>query len=125
MKYLPLFMLAFFSAFGNGFAQDMSNVLGVCHVDGKYYFTQNDYLDEGADQVLATGSKVLKTYLMPRFRYPWNSTWPKDIKDLRDVAQSRTYYQSVFEKPFTTYILTAYCVGHDDHYWTTGINDQH
>jgi hypothetical protein len=114
---LPVCLLASISQ-----AQDLSDVLGICHVDGKYFLTHDDYLDEGANQVLATGSKVLKIYLAPG-RYPWNSAWPKDFKDLRSIAQS-PYFQSIFNRPFTTYIMTAYCVGHDDHYWVTGITDE-
>ena len=29
--------------------RDLSNVFGVAHVDGKYYLTSEDFLDEGAD----------------------------------------------------------------------------
>jgi len=62
-----------------------SEVFGVAHVDGKYFLTTEDFLDEGADQILATGSKVIKLYLDPR-RYPWNSSWPKDIQSLAQMA---------------------------------------
>jgi len=121
MKFIFFFFVA--SIFGPAMtqAQELSNVLGVCHVDGKYSLTHDDFLDEGADQVLATGSKVIKIYLAP-VRYPWNSAWPKDIKDLRELAQT-PYYQSVFSKPFTTYIITAYSIGLGDNYWTTAITD--
>ena len=46
-------------------AADLSTVLGVAHVDGKYSLTHDDFLNEGADQVLAAGSKVIKVYLAP------------------------------------------------------------
>ena len=68
----------------------MSNpedVFGIAHVDGKYYLTKEDYLNEGADQVLATGSKVIKLYLSPK-SYRWNSDWPKNTHGLVDVAKS-------------------------------------
>lgn len=99
-------------------ARNPTEVFGVAHVDGKYYLTREDFLDEGADQVLATGSKVIKLYLAPK-RYPWNSEWPK-CDSLLEIAQT-PYFKSVFSKPFHTYILTAYAVGRNDHYWTTGI----
>ncbi len=105
-----------------GVAQNLTDVFGVTHADGKYYLTTTDFLDEGADQILATGSKVIKLYLTPN-RYPWNSDWPKGISNLVQVAQT-SYFQSVFSKPFHAYFLTAYSFGRDDHYWTDGITSQ-
>jgi hypothetical protein len=101
----------------------MSNpedVFGIAHVDGKYYLTKEDYLDEGADQVLATGSKVIKLYLSPK-SYRWNSDWPKNTHGLVDVAKS-PYFRSVFSKPFKTYILTAYSTVSRENYWVNGVN---
>src|SRR5579864_7804306 len=77
---------------------DSASVFGIAHVDGKYYLTAEDFLNEGADQVLATGSKVIKLYLTPQ-RYPWNSDWPKHFNSLAEVAQA-PYFKSVFSKPF-------------------------
>src|SRR6185437_14666796 len=99
--------------------RDLSNVFGVAHVDGKYYLTSEDFLDEGADKVLATGSKVIKLYLTPK-RYQWNSEWPRGIHSLAEIAET-PYFRSVFSKPFTTYILTAYSFGRSDHYWIRGM----
>jgi hypothetical protein len=100
-------------------AADPAAVFGVAHVDGKYYLTKEDFLDEGADQILATGTKVIKLYLTPQ-RYPWNSDWPADLHSLVEVAQT-PYFKSVFSKPFSTYILTAFSIGRDDQYWTSGL----
>ena len=36
-------------------ARDLRDVFGIAHVDGKYFLTKNDFLNEGADQVLASG----------------------------------------------------------------------
>lgn len=101
---------------------DPSEVFGVAHVDGKYFLTKEDFLDEGANQILALGSKVIKIYLSPK-RYPWNSNWPVDAGSLVEIAQE-PYFKSVFAKPFHTYILTAYSVGRQDHYWTKGITPE-
>lgn len=65
------------------------DVFGIAHVDGKYFLTREDFLDEGADQVLATGSKVLKIYLAPK-RYPWKSDWPKGMKSMVQLAQQQS-----------------------------------
>lgn len=98
------------------------NVFGIAHVDGKYYLTTEDFLNEGTDQILATGSKVIKLYLTPE-RYPWNSDWPKDPGSLVQLAQT-PYFKSVLAKPFNTYILTVYSLGREDHYWTVGITSE-
>jgi hypothetical protein len=101
-------------------AQDFRDVFGVSHVDGKYFLNKDeDFLNEGADQVLATSSRTIKLYLTAD-RYPWNSDWPKDVKDLAGMAQT-PYFKEVFAKPFHTYILTAYSFGRDDHYFVEGI----
>ena len=99
---------------------DLRDCLGVAHVDGKYFLTEGDYLDEGADQVLATGSRVIKVYLVPK-RYPWNSDWPRDLKNAVEVAQT-PYFRALFDQPFNTFIVTVYSAGRDDHYWTTGLS---
>lgn len=124
----PITTLLLAAVAGAARAQDLpsgagaADIFGVAHADGKYYLTQEDFLDEGADQVLATGSRVIKLYLTPG-RYPWNSDWPKNIGSLVAMAQT-PYFQSVFSKPFQTFILTAYAFGRDDHYWTEGITPE-
>src|ERR1035438_66016 len=65
---------------------DPANVFGVVHIDGKYYLTTQDFLDEGADQILATGSKVIKLHLAPK-RYRWNSERTKNKNNLEQLAQ--------------------------------------
>lgn len=97
-----------------------ADVFGVNHVDGKYYLTGQDYLNEGAGEVLATGSKVLKLYLNPG-SYRWNSDWPGHLDSLVAVAEA-PYFKAVFAQPFRTFILTAYARGRDDHYWTDGVS---
>jgi hypothetical protein len=103
-------------------ADDLSTILGVTHSNGKYYLMNKDYLDEGADQILTVGSKVIKLNLNDSTpaKYPWNSDWPKDIKSLVQMAQT-PYFKSVFGIPFRTYILTTYSIGPDHHYWLAGI----
>src|SRR5580693_109601 len=43
--------------------QDVRDVLGVTHVAGRYNFTGEDFLGEGADQLLALGTRVIKVWL--------------------------------------------------------------
>ena len=67
MKYrTSIALLAATSAFSTIARADLSNVLGVTHIDGQYYFGTQDYVSQGADQVLSTGSKVRKSNRCPR-----------------------------------------------------------
>src|SRR4051812_44661655 len=105
-------------------AEELSEILGVTHSNGKYYLTQKDYLNEGADQILAMGSKVIKLYLTNQSpeKYPWNSNWPMDFRTLAQLAQT-PYFKAVFAKPFRTFVLTTYRIGEPNHhYWTAGIS---
>ena len=98
--------------------------IGVTHVAGKYHLTDKDFLNEGADEILALGSRVIKLYLKlpPERDYPFNSQWPS-VRTLVDLAGT-PYYRAVFEKPFTSYILTTYSAGRPDHYWRHGVTDE-
>ena len=107
-------------------AGDLSNVLGVTHIDGKYYFGGEDYLDQGADQVLATGSKLIKVEMDSQSpgKYPWNSNWSTPTS-LTGLAQT-DYFKSLFSKPFDTYVITAYSIGipgggDGTEYWLNGM----
>jgi hypothetical protein len=89
-------------------------------VDGKYYLTDKDFLNEGADQILALGSRVIKVWFHdPQRSYPFNSQWPQ-IHSLVEMAQS-PYFRELFEKPFTSYILMCFSMGNDDAYWRKGL----
>lgn len=97
--------------------------LGVAHVDGKYHFTDRDFLNEGANRILELGSRVIKVWFVAneQGKYPFNSQWPK-VNSLVELAQT-PYFRSLFGKPFTTFILETYAFGRDDHYWTKSISD--
>src|SRR5438270_9660458 len=99
--------VAFCGLAGNARGDDLSNVLGVTHIDGKYYFGTEDYLDQGADQVLASGSKVIKVEMDSQTpgKYPWNAKWPVPTS-LTDLART-AYFKSLFSKPFNTYVMTT------------------
>ncbi len=84
----------------------LENILGVTHVAGKYYFGVEDFLNEGADRLLALGTKVIKVWFhRVDEKYPWNSTWPT-MNNLVEQAQA-PYFVELFAKPFTTFILLA------------------
>ena len=91
--------------------RDLRDVIGVTHVSGAYHLSERDFLGEGAEAILALGSRVIKLYLtVPpasnpvRRAYPFNSQWPQ-VRTLVELART-PYFRSMFDKPFTTYILT-------------------
>lgn len=100
---------------------DIRDVVGCTHVAGKYNFTDKDYLNEGADELLRLGTRVIKLWLTPNPArdYPFNSTWTKPASML-ELAKT-PYYQDVFAKPFSTFILEAFAPGHDDGYFKKGM----
>ncbi|HVS00758.1 MAG TPA: hypothetical protein VMW27_29325 [Thermoanaerobaculia bacterium] len=87
-------------------AVEARDVLGAAHVAGKYNFTGDDYLNEGADRLLDLGTRVIKVWfrLDPEAYYPFNSDWSPAPANLVELAQ-KPYYQELFAKPFTTYFL--------------------
>lgn len=90
-------------------AVELRDVLGVSHAAGKYNFTGEDYLNEGADRILELGSRVIKVFVVadniPNF-YSFNSDWSPRPLDAVELIQ-RPYFQKLFEKPFSTFILVV------------------
>jgi len=106
-------------------ARDLRDIVGVTHVAGLYHLTDKDFLNEGADQILALGARVIKVWFYSgqserlASSYPYHSQWPK-VESL--VAGAETpYFRELFEKPFTTYILKVTSLGRDEGYWRKGI----
>jgi hypothetical protein len=106
-------------------ARAVADRLGVAHVGGKYHLTDQDFLNEGADQLLSLGTRVIKAWFVgwsTPDNYDFNSRWPR-VRSMVELAKT-PYYQSLFEKPFSTFILEAYAFGREDDYWRTGITDR-
>ncbi len=83
------------------------DVLALAHAAGKYNFTDDDFLNEGADRILELGGRVIKIFFVPRnlqTNYAFNSDWTPAVEDVVDLAQ-RSYVQELFAKPFSTFIL--------------------
>jgi hypothetical protein len=88
-------------------AVEARDVLGVAHAAGRYNFTDEDFLNEGADRILELGSRVIKVFLLPGHMqelYPFNSDWSPPSTDVVELAQ-RPYVQELFAKPFSTILL--------------------
>lgn len=83
--------------------------LGTTLVEGQYHLTDRPALIEGAEQMLALGTRVGKFWFEPHRAardYPWNSRWP-EMRTLRDLAAS-DYWRTVFTLPFRTLFLETH-----------------
>ncbi len=87
-------------------AAEVRDVLGSAHAGGLYNFTAEDYLDEGGDQLLLFGTRVIKVWLTHDVAalYRFNSSWSPPASGVVALAQ-KPYFQTLFAKPFTTYLL--------------------
>ncbi len=108
---------------GHNDQRQLRDIVGITHVDGKYHLTGEDFLNEGADQILALGSRVIKVWFHnPEKKYSFNSIWPQ-MNSMVDIAES-AYFKELFEKPFTTYILMCFSTGRDAAYFRHGITEE-
>jgi hypothetical protein len=91
-----------------GEAAEVQDILGVAHVGGKYSFTEEDFLNEGADRLLELGTRVIKVWfqLDAARPYPFHSDWGSPATDLVDLSE-KPYYRQLFAKPFTTFLLVV------------------
>jgi hypothetical protein len=124
--WLLIVLLCLISACPCG-AKEVRGVVGVVHVAGQYHLTDKDFLHEGADQILALGSRVIKVWFFSGTgdlakSYPYNSQWPQ-VGSLVEGAQT-AYFSELFNKPFNTYILKVTSLGRDEGYWRKGITDE-
>lgn len=104
----------------------MDEIIGVTHVAGAYNLgeAKRDFLNQGADEVLALGSKTIKVWFTnPRNSYPFNSDWPESFGSLVEMAR-HPHYAALFEKPFKTIVLLVYSLGRPEHYWTEGVTPE-
>ena len=111
------------AATGQSSRKELRDIIGVTHVDGKYCLTNEDFLNEGADQILALGSRVIKVWFHnPQKKYTFNSNWPQ-MNSLVEIAKS-PYFRELFDKPMTTYILMCFSMGRDAAYWRKCITEK-
>ncbi|MEA3224997.1 MAG: hypothetical protein U9Q07_03540 [Planctomycetota bacterium] len=103
--------------------KQLPDIVGVTHVDGKYHLTDKDFLNEGADQILALGSRVIKVWFHnPPKSYSFNSQWPP-MGSMVETAKS-PYFRRLFDKPFTTYIMMCFSKGRSASYFRSGITEE-
>jgi hypothetical protein len=97
-----------------------AQVVGVAHVAGKYNFTDEGFLNEGAGALHELGCRVIKVWMTHLQRsYPFNSAWPR-FKSLTEIAQTPDF-RKLFDSPFETFILEAFCPSRADDYWRGGM----
>jgi hypothetical protein len=105
---------------GKNNPKQLPDIVGVTHVDGKYHLTEKDFLNEGADQILALGSRVIKVWFHnPPKSYSFNSQWPP-MPSMVETARS-PYFRKLFDKPFTTYIMMCFSKGRGAGYFRNDI----
>lgn len=104
--------------------RSVCDIIGSTHTGGKYNLTDKDYLNEGADKLLALGTRVIKLWFhdKPDRSYPFNSEWP-EINSLTDLARTPCF-RRVFDKPFTVYILEAFRPKVDHSYHKRGMSPE-
>ena len=88
--------------------RDIAGRIGATHVAGKYYFSKEPYLIEGARKMSEMGYGVFKVWFRKNGGgYPYNSEWnlPKNIT-LKELAQ-HPYWAATFEFPFSTFALSV------------------
>ncbi|GAB3680913.1 hypothetical protein GCM10028857_04340 [Salinarchaeum chitinilyticum] len=82
-------------------------VLSVAHLDGRYHFTDEPFLLEGADVIADLGTNVCKIWLdFPAWYYQYNSDWQEEYDSMVALAEHPDY-RALFERPFSTYLLKA------------------
>lgn len=87
---------------------DIKQRLGATHVGGKYFFTKEPFLVEGAKKLDSLGFGVCKLWFYKDPKgYQYNSNWnlPQQFS-LIELAK-HPYYQQAFEQPFSTFILST------------------
>ncbi len=104
----------------------MAEFVGVTHIAGAYHLAPaggTDFLNEGADAVLALASRTIKVWFSrAQEKYPHNSAWPERFSSLVEMAE-HPHYRALFDKPFRVIVLLVYALGRPEHYWRDGVTD--
>lgn len=83
--------------------------VGATHVGGKYCLTKKPFLIEGAERLIALGTRLGKFWFAPdriTESYPFNSKWGK-CRSYLELAKT-DYFQETFAMPFETIFLEAH-----------------
>jgi hypothetical protein len=91
---------------GGRIPEDLVRRLGTSHVSGRYHFTEEPYLVEGAKRTQALGYGCLKLWFTKlETAYSFNSKWNlPERPTLLDQAR-HPYFVEAFAMPFSTFFL--------------------
>lgn len=111
---------------GNSTKRTLADRLGSTHVGPNYTFSSHNVLNEGAKRLQKLDSRVIKVWFHRcDQKYPQHSDWPNEFDDMVHRAE-HPYFRELFDRPFKTFILSAYREQPGDfgnHYFRTGISD--
>lgn len=94
---------------GGPIPADFARRLGTAHVSGRYHFTSQPFLIEGADQVQRLGFGGLKLWFTSLERgYRFNSTWDLPAHYTYVDLARHPYFQAAFARPFNVIALELY-----------------
>ncbi len=85
----------------SSFDSQIRDKIGICHINPFYNFTDKDYLNEGADEILRLGSRTIKLVIRDKMAgyYSFNHNWPAKFNSFIEAAES-SYFKEVFSKAF-------------------------
>lgn len=112
------------AASAGGARKALPDIVGVNHINSFYSLTDKDFVNEGADQILRLGSRVIKLVIRDGLDhyYNINMSWP-EITNLVQAAELPPF-KEVFAKPFSTIVLMTFAPGKDIHYFTEGMTEE-
>lgn len=87
-----------------------ADVIGIVHAGGKYNFTAQPYLTEGANLIRKDiGSKIIKLFIGSDIadQYSFNEEWSTQYTSLAELVKNEEI-KSIFEMDFNTIVLVAY-----------------
>ncbi len=87
---------------------DLRERLGVVNWGAKYHFTDNPILIEGAEQIQALGTSLIKLAVTRNYRneYGYNSAGWENAGSIKELLMTN-YFQTVLGMPFTVYSMVA------------------
>lgn len=89
--------------------KDFAARVGSAHVSGRYFLSEKPFLLEGAERLLALGTRLGKFWFepdRPGRSYPFHSKW-ESCRTLVDLAKS-DYFEQLWRLPFETIVLEAF-----------------
>ena len=97
---------------GGRIPADFARRLGTAHVSGRYHFTEQPFLIEGAEQVQRLGLGGIKLWFSSLERaYRFNSTWDLPVHSTYADIARHPYFQAAFARPFNIIALELYPAG--------------